>query len=44
MSIDAKIRLGMLLVSLAISAIAAVASAHGLTVGFLDEIGGTTHG
>jgi hypothetical protein len=41
MSIDVKIRIGMFLVSLAISAIAALAMAHGI-VGFLDEIGGST--
>ena len=40
MSIDTKIRIGLLLVSVAVSAIAAVAAAHGLYVGFLDEIGG----
>lgn len=40
MSIDVKVRLGLLLVSLAISAVAALAAAHGLYVGFLDEIGG----
>jgi hypothetical protein len=40
MSIDLKIRVGILLVSLAISAVAALASAHGLYLGFLDEIGG----
>lgn len=40
MSIDSKIRIGLLLVSLAISAFAAVAAAHGLYAGFLDEIGG----
>ncbi len=43
MSIDVKIRIGMLLVSLAISAFAALASTHGVYVGFLDEIGGSTH-
>lgn len=42
MSIDVKVRLGLLLVSVAVSAIAGVAMAHGLYVGFLDEIGGTT--
>ena len=40
MSIDTKVRLGLLSVSLAIAAFAAVASAHGLAVGLLDEIGG----
>ncbi len=42
MSVDTKIRLGLLFVSLAITAFAALASAHGLSVGLLDEIGGTT--
>jgi len=41
MTIDAKIRIGLFLVTVAISAIAALAAAHGLAVGFLDEIGGT---
>jgi hypothetical protein len=43
MSIDIKIRVGLLLASLAISAFAALASTHGLYVGFLDGIGGTGH-
>ncbi len=43
MSIDVKIRVGILLVSLAISGVAALAAAHGLYLGFLDEIGGTGH-
>jgi hypothetical protein len=42
MTIDIKIRIGLLLVSLAISAVMALAAAHGLYVGALDEIGGTT--
>lgn len=42
MSIDFKTRIGLLLVSAAISAFAVLATAHGLYVGFLDEIGGTT--
>jgi hypothetical protein len=41
MSIDIKIRIGLLLVSLAISAFAALATTHGLYVGFLDGIGGS---
>lgn len=41
MSTDLKIRLGLLLVSLSISAFAALAATHGLYLGFLDEIGGT---
>ncbi len=44
MSVDVEIRLGMLLVSLIISALAALASALGLALGFPDEIGGTVHG
>ncbi len=40
MTIDAKVRIGLFLVSVAVTAIAAVAAAHGLYVGFLDEIGG----
>jgi len=43
MSIDVKIRVGVLLVSLAMSAVAALAAAHGLYLGFLDGIGGTGH-
>jgi len=43
MSIDLKIRIGLLLVSTAIFGFAALASAHGLYVGFLDEIGGAGH-
>ncbi len=43
MTIDTKVRIGVLLVSLAISAFAALASAHGLYLGFLDEIGGVGH-
>jgi hypothetical protein len=43
MSTDVKIRMGLLLVSLAISAFAALATAHGLSLGFLDEIGGASH-
>jgi hypothetical protein len=42
MNADVKVRIGLLLVSLAISALAALAAAHGLSVGLLDEIGGTT--
>ena len=41
MTIDVKIRIALLLVSVAISAFAALASAHGIYLGFLDEIGGT---
>ena len=41
MTIDAKIRIGLLLVTATISVLAALASVHGLAIGFLDEIGGT---
>jgi len=40
MTIDVKIRVGLFLVTVAVSAIAALAAAHGLAIGFLDEIGG----
>ncbi len=40
MSIDVRIRIGLLVVSVAIAVIATLATAHGLYVGFLDEIGG----
>lgn len=40
MSIDTKIRICLLLVSVAASAIAAVVAAHGFFVGFLEEVGG----
>jgi hypothetical protein len=43
MSVDVKVRIGILLVSLAISALAALAATHGLYVGFLDTIGGGSH-
>ncbi len=43
MSIDLKIRVGLLFVSLAISALAALATTHGLYVGFLDTVGGSGH-
>jgi hypothetical protein len=43
MSIDVRIRIGLLLVSLAISAFAALATTQGLYVGFLDGVGGTGH-
>lgn len=43
MGIDVKIRIGLLLVSLAISAFAALATTHGMYVGFLDEVGGGSH-
>ncbi len=43
MNFDVKIRIGLLLVSMAISALAVLASAHGLYVGFLDGIGGSGH-
>jgi hypothetical protein len=44
MSIDVKIRLGLLLVSAAVAVLAALPVTHGLLLGFLDEIGGTTPG
>ena len=40
MTIDGKIRVGLFLVAVAVSAIAAVTAAHGLAIEFLDEIGG----
>jgi hypothetical protein len=43
MSVDIKIRAGLLLVSLAMSAFAVLATAHGLYIGFLDGIGGSGH-
>lgn len=43
MSIDVKIRMGLLIVSVAISAFAALAVAHGLYVGWLDAIGTGPH-
>lgn len=43
MSID-KVREGTLLVSLAVSALGVVASAHGLALGLLDESSGMVHG
>lgn len=41
MSIDLKVRIGLLLVSVAVSALAALPAIHGLYFGFLDGIGGT---
>ena len=43
MSIDVKIRLGMLIVSLAVSAFAALAATHGLYIGILDGLGTGPH-
>jgi len=40
MTIDVKIRLGLYLVAAALSAMVALGAAHGLAIGFLDEIGG----
>ena len=40
MTIDVKIRIGLLLAAAAVSAVAALGAAHGLAIGFLDEIGG----
>ena len=42
MTIDEKIRVGLFLAAAAVSAIAAVAAVHGLYLGPLDGIGGTT--
>ena len=39
-TIDVKIRVGLFLVAVTVSAIVAVAAVHGLDIGFLDEIGG----
>jgi len=44
MSIDVKIRLGLLLVSAALAVLTALPASHGVFAGFLDEIGGTTPG
>ncbi len=43
MTINAKIQIGLLLASLAISAFAALATTHGLYVGFLDATGPGPH-
>ena len=43
MNIDTKIRIGLLLVSVALSAFASLAAAHGLYVGFLDGNGTGPH-
>lgn len=43
MTIDVKVRLGLLLASLAISALAGVAAAHGLYLGLLDATGPGSH-
>ncbi len=42
MTIDERVRVGLLLGSLAVSAFAGLAAAHGMYLGFLDGIGGTT--
>ena len=42
MTIDVKIRVGLFLVSAAVTALVGLALAHGLYLGFLDGIGGTT--
>jgi hypothetical protein len=41
MTVDNKVRIGLFLVSAAVSVFTAVAATHGLSVGFLDGIGGT---
>jgi hypothetical protein len=43
MSIDTKIRIGLLLVSLGIAAFATLAAAHGLHLGVLDGDGSGPH-
>jgi hypothetical protein len=43
MNFDEKIRIGLVLVSVALPALVALAAAHGLVVGPLDPIGGTGH-
>ena len=43
MTIDVKVRIGLLVASLAISAFAGVAAAHGLYVGPLDSIAPGPH-
>jgi hypothetical protein len=43
MNLDDKVRIGFLLVSVALPAIAALAAMHGLFLGPLDGIGGTGH-
>ena len=42
MTVDTKVRVGLFLVAVALPAFAAFASAHGLYLGPLDGIGGTT--
>jgi hypothetical protein len=42
MTVDSKIRLGLFLVSAALSVFATVAAAHGIYVGASDPIGGGT--
>lgn len=43
MDFDLKVRIGILSVSLALGAVAAVAAAHGIVLGPLDGIGGNGH-
>jgi hypothetical protein len=43
MSIDLKVRIGILLVSVAISALLALATTHGLYLGVLDGNGSGPH-
>jgi hypothetical protein len=43
MNFDDKMRIGLLLVSVALSAVVALAAAHGIFLGPLDGIGGTGH-
>ncbi len=43
MTFDSKIRVALLVVSVALSAVAFLASAHGIYFSPLDEIGGVPH-
>ena len=43
MSIDTKIRIGLLVLSLGIAAVATLAAAHGLHLGVLDGDGNGPH-
>jgi len=43
MDLDTKVRIGFLLVPLAIAAFSAMASAHGLYLGLLDSTGPGPH-
>ena len=43
MNVDEKIRTALVLVSVTLPAVAALAAAHGIFLGPLDIIGGTAH-